>query len=307
MTEKENSYHQPVLLKESVDGLITDRNGIYIDATFGGGGHSREVLSRLDVDGRLIGFDQDKDAVENTISDERFELIQNNFRYLKNSLRFMKIKRIDGVLADLGVSSHQFDIDSRGFSIRGNARLDMRMQQSAELDAFKVVNEYSETELRRVFKDYGELRNAGRVASKVLYCRSQEKIETTHQLVEALKSMAPKQKQNQFLAQVFQAIRIEVNDELNALKDFLNQCTDIIKSDGKLVVISYHSLEDRLVKRFMKTGNFSGEMKKDFYGNPIRPFIPAKGGVITPNNKELEVNNRARSAKLRIAQRNAEE
>jgi len=305
--EKESKYHQPVLLKESVDGLVTDRNGIYVDATFGGGGHSREVLSRLDVDGRLIGFDQDKDAASNAIPDERFELIQNNFRYLKNSLRFMKIKRIDGVLADLGVSSHQFDVDSRGFSIRGNARLDMRMQQSAELDASRVVNEYSESDLRRVLKDYGELRNAGRVASKIISVRSHDAIETTHHLVDALKGMAPVKRQNKFLAQVFQAIRIEVNDELNALKDFLNQCSEVIRSEGKLVVISYHSLEDRLVKRFMKTGNFSGEMQKDFYGNPIRPFTPGKGGIIAPGNKEIELNNRARSAKLRIAQRNAEE
>jgi len=304
--EKESSYHQPVLLKESVDGLITDRNGIYVDATFGGGGHSREVLSRLEVNGKLIGFDQDVDAAENIPKDERFEWVQNNFRYLKNSLRFMRIKDVDGVLADLGVSSHQFDLDSRGFSIRGNARLDMRMQQSAELDAFKVVNEYAEADLKRVLKEYGEIRNAGRVAAKIVYQRSQNPIETTHQLVEALKGIAPKLKQNQFLAQVFQAIRIEVNDELNALQDFLQQCAEVIKVGGKLVVISYHSLEDRLVKRFMKTGNFSGDMEKDFYGNLIRPFTPVKGGLITPGADEIERNNRARSAKLRIAERNAE-
>jgi len=303
--EKESSYHRPVLHTESVDGLITDKNGIYVDATFGGVGHSREVLSRLGVDGRLIGFDQDKDAAENAVSDQRFQLVQNNFRYLKNNLRFMKIKKIDGLLADLGVSSHQFDLDKRGFSIRGNARLDMRMQQSAELDAFKVVNDYSETDLQKVFKEYGELKNARRVASRVVYSRSQKEIETTHELVDVLKGMAPRQKQNQFLAQVFQAIRIEVNDELNALKDFLNQCSDLIREGGRLVVISYHSLEDRLVKRFMKTGNFSGEMEKDFYGNLIRPFTPVKGGLITPDANEIENNNRARSAKLRIAERNA--
>lgn len=306
MMQKESNYHQPVLLKESVDGLITDRNGIYVDATFGGGGHSREVLSRLEVNGKLIGFDQDLDAAANIPSDERFEWVQNNFRYLKNSLRFMRIKKVDGVLADLGVSSHQFDVDSRGFSIRGNARLDMRMQQTAELDAFKVVNEYSEAELKRVLKDYGELRNAGRAASRIVQERSESAIETTHQLVDVLKGLAPKQKQNQFLAQVFQAIRIEVNDELNALKDFLEQCAEVIKDGGKLVVISYHSLEDRLVKRFVKTGNFSGEMKKDFYGNLIRPFTPVKGGLVTPEADEIERNNRARSAKLRIAERNAE-
>jgi 16S rRNA (cytosine1402-N4)-methyltransferase len=304
--EKESSYHQPVLLKESVDGLITDRNGIYVDATFGGGGHSREVLSRLEVNGKLIGFDQDVDAAENIPKDERFEWVQNNFRYLKNSLRFMRIKEVDGVLADLGVSSHQFDLDSRGFSIRGNARLDMRMQQTAELDAFKVVNEYAEADLKRVLKEYGEIRNAGRVAAKIVHQRSQNPIESTHQLVEALKGLAPKQKQNQFLAQVFQAIRIEVNDELNALQDFLQQCAEVIKVGGKLVVISYHSLEDRLVKRYMKTGNFSGDMEKDFYGNLIRPFTPVKGGLITPDADEIERNNRARSAKLRIAERNAE-
>ena len=305
MMEKESSYHRPVLLKESVDGLITDKNGIYVDATFGGGGHSREVLSRLGVNGKLIGFDQDTDAAENAIGDQRFQLVQNNFRYLKNNLRFMKIKKIDGLLADLGVSSHQFDLDKRGFSIRGNARLDMRMQQAAELDAYKVVNDYSETDLQKVFKEYGELKNARRVASRVVYSRSQKEVETTHQLVDALKGMSPRQKQNQFLAQVFQAIRIEVNDELNALKDFLNQCSDLIKEGGKLVVISYHSLEDRLVKRFMKTGNFSGEMEKDFYGNIIRPFTPVKEGFITPDEEEIGNNNRARSAKLRIAVRNA--
>jgi len=276
-----------------------------VDATFGGGGHSREVLTKLEVNGKLIGFDQDTDAAKNALADKRFELVQNNFRYIKNSLRFMQIKKVDGILADLGVSSHQFDVDSRGFSIRGNARLDMRMQQTADLDAFKVVNGYSEAELIKVLREYGELRNARRVGAKIIQQRSEKPIKTTHELVDVLKGLAPKQKQNQFLAQVFQAIRIEVNDELNALKDFLNQCTDLIKAGGMLVVISYHSLEDRLVKRFMKTGNFSGEVEKDFYGNLIRPFTPVKGGLITPDADEIEKNNRARSAKLRIAERNA--
>jgi len=305
MMGKESNYHQPVLLKESVDCLITNKTGVYVDATFGGGGHSREVLTKLEVNGKLIGFDQDTDAAKNALADKRFELVQNNFRYIKNSLRFMQIKKVDGILADLGVSSHQFDVDSRGFSIRGNARLDMRMQQTADLDAFKVVNGYSEAELIKVLREYGELRNARRVGAKIIQQRSEKPIKTTHELVDVLKGLAPKQKQNQFLAQVFQAIRIEVNDELNALKDFLNQCTDLIKAGGMLVVISYHSLEDRLVKRFMKTGNFSGEVEKDFYGNLIRPFTPVKGGLITPDADEIEKNNRARSAKLRIAERNA--
>lgn len=306
MMKKESSYHQPVLLKESVDGLITDVNGIYVDATFGGGGHSREVLSRLGVNGKLIGFDQDLDALNNVVNDDRFELIQNNFRYLKNSLRFKKVKTVQGVLADLGVSSHQFDVDSRGFSIRGNARLDMRMQQTADLDAFKVVNDYSEMELMRIFREYGELKNARRIGSTIVSARSARPIKTTHDLVDTIRDLAPRQKQNQFLAQVFQAVRIEVNDELNALRDFLLQCAEVIAEDGRLVIISYHSLEDRIVKRFLKAGNFTGHIEKDFFGNAIRPFVPARGGVVTPSQNEIETNNRARSAKLRIAVRNAE-
>lgn len=305
MEMSENSYHRPVLLKESVDGLVTDVNGIYVDATFGGGGHSREVLSRLGEKGRLIAFDQDSDAQENALDDDRFEFVSNNFRFLKNSLRFKRIETVDGILADLGVSSHQFDDGSRGFSIRTDGGLDMRMNQSADLDALRIVNEYSEKDLTRVFREYGEVKGAHRVASRIVFKREEGPIESTLQLVEMIKGLAGFKKENQFLAQVFQALRIEVNDELNSLKEFLVQSAAVLKEGGKLVVISYHSLEDRLVKQFMKTGTFSSEMKKDFYGNVLRPFSPAKGGVITPDTKEIDENNRARSAKLRIGIRNA--
>lgn len=305
MEMSENSYHRPVLLKESVDGLVTDVNGIYVDATFGGGGHSREVLSRLGEKGRLIAFDQDSDAQENALDDDRFEFVSNNFRFLKNSLRFKRIETVDGILADLGVSSHQFDDGSRGFSIRTDGGLDMRMNQSADLDALRIVNEYSEKDLTRVFREYGEVKGAHRVASRIVFKREEGPIESTLQLVEMIKGLAGFKKENQFLAQVFQALRIEVNDELNSLKEFLVQSAEVLKEGGKLVVISYHSLEDRLVKQFMKTGTFSSEIKKDFYGNVLRPFSPAKGGVITPDTKEIDENNRARSAKLRIGIRNA--
>jgi 16S rRNA (cytosine1402-N4)-methyltransferase len=276
-----------------------------VDATFGGGGHSREVLSRLGEKGRLIAFDQDSDAQENTLVDDRFEFVSNNFRFLKNSLRFKRIETVDGILADLGVSSHQFDDGSRGFSIRTDGGLDMRMNQSADLDALRIVNEYSEKDLTRVFREYGEVKGAHRVASRIVFKREEGPVESTLQLVEMIKSLAGFKKENQFLAQVFQALRIEVNDELNSLKEFLVQSAEVLKEGGKLVVISYHSLEDRLVKQFMKTGTFSSEMKKDFYGNVLRPFSPAKGGVISPDTKEIDENNRARSAKLRIGIRNA--
>jgi len=303
---EKGEYHNPVLLFPSVDGLVTDVDGVYVDATFGGGGHSCEVLSRLSSDGSLIGFDQDQDAAKNAPDDRRFQLIQNNFRYLKNNLRFLGIEKIDGLLADLGVSSHQFNAANRGFSIRGDAALDMRMSQTAELSAVTVVNEYTEEDLARIFWEYGELRNARSIAGKIVNARTIEKIRTTEQLMGAIQSLAPKPKWNQFMARVFQAIRIEVNLEMEALKDLLLQAEACLKPGGKLVVISYHSLEDRLVKRFMKTGNFDGEIKRDFYGNPLRSFVPEKGMPIVPDKEEIELNNRARSAKLRIATRNGE-
>lgn len=300
-------YHNPVLLHPSVEGLITDKNGIYVDATFGGGGHSREVLSRLSSSGSLIGFDQDQDAVKNAPDDKRFRLIQNNFRYLKNNLRFLGISKIDGLLADLGVSSHQFNAADRGFSIRGDAKLDMRMSKTAEIDAVTVVNDYPEEDLAKVFWEYGELRNARTIAGKIAGTRAVEKIQTTEQLMDAIRTLAPRPKWNQFMARVFQAIRIEVNQEMEALKDLLIQTGECLKPGGKLVVISYHSLEDRLVKRYMKAGNFDGDVVRDFYGNQLRPFTPDRGMPIVPGKEEIELNNRARSAKLRIATRNGDD
>lgn len=299
-----SEYHRPVLWQESIDGLITDKNGIYIDATFGGGGHSRGVLSNLGENGKLIGFDQDEDAEKNSIDDNRFRFVQSNFRHLKNTLRFLGIRQIDGLLADLGVSSHQFDVPQRGFSFRSEAKLDMRMAQGAKYTAYDVVNTYSEDELVRIFKAYGELREAYKLANRIVYQRNIAPIESTEDLVKRIESLSRDGKLNRFLAKVFQAIRIEVNAEMQALEDLLNQSAEIIKPGGKLVVISYHSLEDRMVKRFMKSGNDKGEVEKDFFGNPIRPFTPEKGMPIVPGIDEIEENNRARSAKLRIARRN---
>ncbi len=302
--KKTDGYHLPVLLQESVNGLITAKQGIYVDATFGGGGHSRKVLSNLGNDGKLIGFDQDEDAQANVPDDDRFQFVQSNFRFLKNSLRFLGIKQVDGVLADLGVSSHQFDVPERGFSIRSNARLDMRMGKGIGVSAYDVVNTYPEEKLAEIFKAYGELKEAFKLANRINYHRTTAPIETTDDLVSKIVSLARDKKQNQFLAQVFQALRIEVNGEMKALEELLQQCADLIKPGGKLVVISYHSLEDRMVKRFMRNGNFEGNMEKDFFGNPIRSFTPDKGMPIVPSIEEIEINSRARSAKLRIATRN---
>lgn len=275
-----------------------------MDATFGGGGHSRGVLSNLGEKGKLIGFDQDEDAKANIPEDDRFEFMQANFRHLKNNLRFVGIRQVDGILADLGVSSHQFDVPERGFSFRSEARLDMRMAQGGKLTAFDVVNSYTEERLVRIFKEYGELKEAYKLANRIVYQRNIKPIESTEDLVSRIESLLRDGKMNRFLAKVFQALRIEVNGEMEALEDLLNQCADVIKPGGHLVVISYHSLEDRMVKRFMKSGNQSGNLEKDFYGNPIRPFSPLKGMPIVPGAEEIEMNNRARSAKLRIAKRN---
>ncbi len=303
--ENPDGYHRPVLLHESVDGLITNNNGTYVDVTFGGGGHSREVLSKLGNNGRLIGFDQDEEAGENAFSDdERFQFVQSNFRYLKNSLRFLGINQVDGVLADLGVSSHQFDAGERGFSIRTDAKLDMRMSQQQKLTAHDIVNKYEEEDLARIFKAYGELKGSYRIANRIVYHRTQAPINTTGELISKIESLSNHQKMNSFLARVFQALRIEVNAEMEVLEDLLSQMSDVIKPGGRLVVISYHSLEDRMVKRFIRAGNAGGEVEKDFFGNPLRPFTPEKGMPIVPTEEETEVNNRARSAKLRIATRN---
>ncbi len=295
-------YHNPVLLKDSVDGLNIKPDGIYVDVTFGGGGHSKEILSRLGPDGKLFAFDQDEDALENTIKDDRFVLINENFRFIKRFLRFYNIKNVDGILADLGVSSHQFDVAERGFSTRFDAELDMRMSQKNDLNAYRVVNEYDEANLRRVFLDYGELKNAPAIARVILEARELQPIKNTEQLKTVLSRFLPAHKSHKILAQMYQAIRIEVNQEMDVLKEFLVQSLEILNSGGRLSVISYHSLEDRLAKRFMKNGMFEGEPERDFFGNFSVPFKTV-GKLIVPDANEIRVNNRARSAKLRIAEK----
>lgn len=297
------SYHNPVLLKQSVDDLVTNPDGIYVDCTFGGGGHSKEILSRLSDNGRLYGFDQDLDALENTIEDPRFTLINQNFRFLENSLLMYGISQVDGILADLGVSSHQFDQAERGFSIRSNAPLDMRMNAMQSLDARKVINDYEEEELADIFYHYGELREARKLAREIVHQRKSRTIETTDDL-KSLFSFIPPHRQNKFFAQVFQAVRIEVNQELEALKEMLLQAYKVLKPGGRLVVISYHSLEDRLVKRFLKNGMFEGEPERDIYGNYEKAFELIKSKATIPDDLEIEVNSRARSAKMRTGIKN---
>jgi 16S rRNA (cytosine1402-N4)-methyltransferase len=295
-------YHNPVLLKETVDGLNINPDGIYVDVTFGGGGHSKEILSRLGPNGKLFGFDQDEDAWENALPDERFVLVQENFRYIKRFLRFHGVKSVDGILADLGVSSHQFDVPERGFSTRFDADLDMRMSKKNELNAHKIINEYDEANLKRVFLDYGELKNAPAIARVIIEAREIAPIDKTDELKSVLGRFLPEKVKNKVLAQMYQAIRIEVNQEMDVLKEFLEQSLDILKPNGRLSVISYHSLEDRLVKRFMKNGMFEGEPEKDFFGNFSVPFNLI-GKLIIPSDEEIKINNRARSAKLRIAEK----
>lgn len=295
-------YHNPVLLKESVDGLNIKPDGIYVDVTFGGGGHSKEILSRLGPNGKLFAFDQDEDALVNAIDDDRFVLINENFRFIKRFLRFYNVKSVDGILGDLGVSSHQFDVAERGFSTRFDAELDMRMSQKNDLNAYKVVNEYDEANLRRVFLDYGELKNAPAIAKVIIEAREESPIRNTEQLKTVLGRFLPAHKSHKILAQMYQAIRIEVNQEMDALKEFLEQSLEILNPEGRLSVISYHSLEDRLVKRFMKNGLFEGDPEKDFFGNFTVPFKTI-GKLIVPDFHEIKVNNRARSAKLRIAEK----
>ncbi len=297
------SYHDPVLLFESVDGLNIKPDGIYVDVTFGGGGHSTEILKRLDANGRLFAFDQDADALNNEIQDERFVLINENFRFISRFLRFHGVKKVDGILADLGVSSHQFDSADRGFSTRFDAELDMRMNANDTLSAFDVVNKYPEEELSQVLYQYGELRNSRAIAKEIVQARNQDPIRTSFQLKEVLKRFLPKSKEHKILAQIFQAIRIEVNQEMQVLKEFLLQTEELLNVGGRLSVISYHSLEDRLVKRYMQFGLFKGEPEKDFYGNVSVPFKKV-GKLILPSADEIKKNNRSRSAKLRIAEKN---
>ncbi len=295
-------YHNPVLLAESVAGLNIKENGIYVDVTFGGGGHSKEILRQLGAEGKLFAFDQDEDAIANRIDDTRFQLIQENFRYLKQFLKFYGIRKVDGVLGDFGVSSHQFDKAERGFSTRFEGDLDMRMSKRNSISAYDVVNTYSYDDLRKVLFTYGDLRNANQMAKVLLAKRETEPIATTEQLKDSLKSFLPKAKAHKILAQVYQAIRIEVNQELEVLKDFLMQLPDMIVPQGRISLISYHSLEDRLVKRFIRAGRFEGEAEKDIYGHSSVPFKKI-GGLVIPSDKEITANNRARSAKLRIAER----
>ncbi|MEH6681396.1 MAG: 16S rRNA (cytosine(1402)-N(4))-methyltransferase RsmH [Sediminicola sp.] len=296
------SYHDPVLLKESVDGLGIKPNGVYVDVTFGGGGHSREILSRLGPEGKLFAFDQDEDALANDIADERFQLIHENFRYVAQFLKFYGVRKVDGILADFGVSSHQFDKAERGFSTRFDAALDMRMSKKNTLSAHDVVNTYSYDDLRRVLFEYGDLRNANAMAKVIIANREEGAIATTDRLKGVLRQFLPQAKEHKILAQIYQAIRIEVNQEIEVIKEFLLQVSGLLDKGGRLSMISYHSLEDRLVKRFMRSGKFEGEAEKDFYGNVTVPFKKV-GGLIVPSGQEIKLNNRARSAKLRIAER----
>jgi 16S rRNA (cytosine1402-N4)-methyltransferase len=296
------TYHIPVLLNQSVDGLEINPEGIYVDVTFGGGGHSREILRRLKT-GRLIAFDQDEDAERNVMEDERFLFIGQNFRYLRNNLKYLGIKSVHGLIADLGVSSHHLDIQERGFSFLKEGNLDMRMNRKATLTAGGVIQNYSEEDLIQIFSLYGEIRNSKRLARAIVETRSKHPIREIRDLIQAIQPCVPPSHQNKYLAKVFQALRIEVNNELSCLKELLIQCAELIKSGGRLVVISYHSLEDRIVKNFMRTGNMNGVVEKDFYGNVISPFRPVNKKVIIPGQDEIQKNNRARSAKLRIAEK----
>ena len=295
-------YHNPVLLKESVDGLNIHPDGVYVDVTFGGGGHSKEILKRLGDKGKLFAFDQDSDALKNTIDDERFTLIHENFRFVKRFLRFHGVKEVDGILADFGVSSHQFDVAERGFSTRFEADLDMRMNQDNKLSAFHVVNEYEEEQLKQVFLQYGELRAAPAMARLIVEFRETEPIITSEQLKTVLRKFSPSRYENKVLAQIYQAIRIEVNQEIEVLKEFLLQTPETLKVGGRLSLISYHSLEDRLVKRFIRNGMFEGEPERDMFGNFEVP-LKKVNGLIVPTATEIKTNNRARSAKLRIAEK----
>lgn len=297
------NYHLPVMLNECIEGLNICPDGTYVDVTFGGGGHSRAIMEHLGAEGRLVGFDQDADALANALDDSRFELIHENFRYLKSFLRLHGIRSVDGVLADLGVSSHQFDVADRGFSTRLEGELDLRMDRRQELTARELVNSTDEQELTRLLRLYGELPNAYQMAKAIVKARAEKEIVTTFDLREAVSRHLPRGAENKYLAMLFQALRIEVNGELEALMAMLQQAQEVLKPGGRLVVMSYHSLEDRLVKNFFKTGNFEGKLEKDFYGNPLVPLKLVSRKAITASDEELQMNNRARSAKLRIAEK----
>lgn len=301
--ERDFEYHKPVLLKESVDGLNIKKGGVYVDVTFGGGGHSREILSRLDPTARLFSFDQDADAENNIVDDERFTFVRSNFRYLKNWMRYYGIEHIDGLLADLGVSSHHFDDETRGFSFRFDAPVDMRMNKRAGQTAADVLNIYSEEKLADIFYIYGELKNARKIASAVVKARATKPIKTTSDLLSVVEPLMAKDRQKKDLAKLFQALRIEVNREMEALKEMLAAAVELLKPEGRLSVITYHSLEDRMVKNVMKTGNTEGRMEKDFFGRSSSLIKQLQGKPIVPTAQEQNDNPRSRSAKLRVAEK----
>lgn len=295
-------YHNPVLLNESISGLNINPSGIYVDVTYGGGGHSQEILKNLNSNGKLIAFDQDQDAIENKSNDSRLNLVKSNFKYLNNFLNYFKINEIDGLLADFGISSHQIDNKNRGFSTRYNSKLDMRMNSTQKIDAKTIVNDYDKDQLEYIFKNFGELRNYKKVTEKIISERAKKSIETTGDLKKILAPLVRVKDENKFLAQVFQSIRIEVNDELEVIRTLLSESSKYIKKGGRLVCISYHSLEDRIVKKFIQNGGFNDEVTSDLYGNKNTIFKKV-GKMITPSNQEIKTNNRSRSAKLRIAEK----
>lgn len=304
MNRAMSAYHTPVLLDESVSGLNIRKGGVYLDLTFGGGGHSGEILRRLDADGRLLGFDQDEDAAANVPDDSRFVFVNHNFRYLRNFVRYYGYEEVDGILADLGVSSHEFDEADRGFSFRFDAELDMRMNRRSRLTASTVLNTYDGEQLTAIFKDYGEVENARRLADAIVRARSGAEIRTSEEFMQAIACCVPKAKEKKYLAKVYQALRIEVNGELGALKQMMRQAMDVLKPGGRLVVITYHSLEDRMVKNFLKSGNAEGKVEKDLvFGSVRHDFELVNRKVIVPSEEEIERNPRARSAKLRIAEK----
>jgi 16S rRNA (cytosine1402-N4)-methyltransferase len=297
-----SAFHSPVMLKQSIDGLSIQPNGIYVDATFGGGGHSGEILHRLEG-GRLLAFDQDEEAMKNAFHDDRLIFVRHNFRYLKNFLRYYGVEKVDGILADLGVSSHDFDEAQRGFSFRFDAPLDMRMNRESEITAAVVVNQYTENQLIDIFRNFGEIQNASRLARTIIEARVQQEIVTTGQFLSVIDKCIPRNIEKKYMAQVFQALRMTVNNEMTVLEEFLTASLETLKVHGRLVIIAYHSLEDRLVKNFMRSGNFEGKQEKDFYGNILSPFHLINRKVLIPEEDELRANPRSRSAKLRIAEK----
>jgi 16S rRNA (cytosine1402-N4)-methyltransferase len=297
------AYHTPALLHECIEGLNINPDGVYVDVTFGGGGHSKEILKKLGKKGKLIAFDQDEDARANIIDDERFLFVHSNFKYIKNYLRYYNFDKVDGILADLGISSFHIDAESRGFSFKADANLDMRMNTDMKKTAADLLNKYQELELINMFRHYGEIKNAGRLAKSIVAARKEKKLLSISSFIEAIHNEIPKKQENKYLAKVFQAIRIELNDEIGALKDFLNASGDIVDKNGRLVIISYHSLEDRFVKNYIRSGNCEGTVEKDIYGNYKTPFKQVNRKIITPTQAEIEQNPRSRSAKLRIAEK----